>query len=74
MKFIETVNLLHQFPESKISEAGEEGKKRITHMLHANIKAVEKMSGKMLTWSLSVVGGTFLATLSDEYIHPEKRD
>ena len=74
MKFLETFALLHQFFESKVVEVNQEGEKKHAHMLHANIQAVEKISGKIVTWSLSVVGGTFLAILSDEYIHPEKRN
>lgn len=34
------------------------------------IKSIEAGSSKISTWTLSIVGGSLLAILSDSYIHP----
>lgn len=73
MKFLRTITLIEQFLNSKLAETKEEGSRKLMHILHANIKAIEKSSGKIITWSLSIIGGSFLAIISDEYIHPEAR-
>lgn len=35
------------------------------------IKAVESGSSRISSWSFTIMGGTFLAILSDSYVHPE---
>jgi hypothetical protein len=36
------------------------------------IKSIESGSNKISTWSLSILGGSLLAILSDSYLHPSK--
>jgi len=70
MRFSKTLDLLNEFLTSKNKGEKEEEQKKNKHRLLLFIKSVEKMSGKITSWSLAVIGGTFLAILSEEYIHP----
>ncbi len=39
-----------------------------------SIKSISEGSNKIITWSLSIVGGTILIILSDSYLHPSTRN
>jgi hypothetical protein len=47
--------------------------KKITR-LSQTIKAIDINSGKVSGWTLSIIGGSLLAILSDSYIHPTYRE
>src|SRR5579871_105690 len=73
MKLIKSLDLLNEVLAAKIADRAAEEKMLANHILHSNIKSIEKISSKITAWSLTVIGGTFLAILSDEYVHPEDK-
>ena|SRR5665213_2035173 len=38
-----------------------------------SLKAMEEGANKLITWSLTLVGGSLLAIISNSYLHPESR-
>jgi hypothetical protein len=71
MKFIKLLDLLGSFLEAQIQGGRDQDAHKANHQLLANIEFLEKTSGKITSWSLSILGGSFLAILSDEFVHPE---
>jgi len=41
--------------------------------LFQSLKSIEESANKLITWSLSIIGGSLLAIISNSYIHPESR-
>jgi hypothetical protein len=70
MRFSKTIDLLNEYLESKNGAGKAEDQSKKNDRLLSFIKSVEKMSGKITSWSLAITGGTFLAILSEEYVHP----
>lgn len=71
MKLLKTIDKLNEYLDIKLKDAKEPDKERLSYQLLSNIQAIEKTSGKIVSWSLSLLGGSFLAILSDEFVHPE---
>ena len=73
MKFLRTIGLLNELLEVELTARKNATAEKGNHKLLSYIRSVEKISGKTVAWSLTLIGGTFLAILSDEYIHPDDK-
>lgn len=64
---------LSQYLDIKIKSFTDEKILAGNAKLFACIHTIEKMSSRIITWTLSITGGSFLAILSNEYIHPDAK-
>ena len=72
MKLLQTIDKLNAYLDMKLKEGKDPvPENHLNDDLLMNIAAVEKTSNKIISWSLSLLGGSFLAILSDEFVHPE---
>jgi hypothetical protein len=64
------IRLLNKFLQLKVEQLTKPPADTSVERLFNCIKSIEEGSNKISTWSLSTVGGSLLAILSNEYLHP----
>lgn len=64
------IKLLNKLLQLKINQLTQPPTDTSVERLFNCIKSIEAGSNKISTWSLSTIGGSLLALLSNEYLHP----